>query len=932
MERPAGFRSNTAAPGDVPLKPRGRDPRFGRGARADGGEWSEGAGAKWRDESAGRQSEAQQLPGGDDEQQQQPDARDAEIRRLRQRVAELESQLAGGREVDSGGDGSDGDGDAVEHKSDGGAEGGGGAEADEGEEGEGAAGDGGGDGADGEELVDVEAYLAGLPAMSNAHLLTELAKHGEGMADISEAASLTREAALELSREQMQGMSVAQLRALLLVRGDDLSNLAEERRDELLLLLAGAIEESPGQAEGVTAGPQQATDVIVSSLDRLEVEWIDRGTLVDRLAALLLSGVADVAGAYSVLEELGVDTGPHVDREQLLALVKGLGPPPPVAVEGAETEEDVEPERKPKLGDPDYVMEKKQGKVGGGAVALAALRKDAKPDRETEFWRWRSHPEGRALLLQQRRRLLAEFCSLKADGKLDPCADPIKAGSGTMTRSQMNAKITLLKRRAVTEPFRRNPLVRPRSRPRAGWLYKWRPGAGEWRKRWCAVAKDTGSDGHASLRYWSSDVCKRELGRVRLWGGQLRHHGVLELPPPATPATGVRVQPVVEEEEEEEAAEGRVAGAPSRSDVSLELSDAAVADLVDGSSFELEQDEQLMGSSSGAAEDFEVVEGGPLDAIDGEGFVVEAESARQDGVDEKAPGGHGAGMAQQPKYLPVHEGWSQRSVNPREQLVANHFARVLSLESELGRLQAQLASTKMRAGSGAKLKLQKDCRRLEASIAHLRASASGADVCFVLLDGASGKASLFRTGLEAKAGRVDIDEWVRALAPHLGTAKELEAQRVIDEEAAAAGTGGESAAAPPQASTPNQARRRAEADKVAAQLRGEAPDEEDSDNNDDATVASSALVRSARAPGTGAVQSVWAVRARTRYAVVQERRFEPWKSGLRRLKVEAREKALIEESAKEWIPCGAPTANMEAKMESLQTGFRYPAETEAEDG
>ena len=34
-----------------------------------------------------------------------------------------------------------------------------------------------------------------------------------------------------------------------------------------------------------------------------------------------------------------------------------------------------------------------------------------------------------------------------------------------------------------------------RSRPRAGWLYKWRPGAGEWRKRWCAVAKDAGSDG-----------------------------------------------------------------------------------------------------------------------------------------------------------------------------------------------------------------------------------------------------------------------------------------------------------------------------------------------------------------------------------------------------------------------------------------------------
>ena len=97
------------------------------------------------------------------------------------------------------------------------------------------------------------------------------------------------------------------------------------------------------------------------------------------------------------------------------------------------------------------------------------------------------------------------------------------------------------------------------------------------------------------------------------------------------------------------------------------------------------------------------------------------------------------------------------------------------------------------------------------------------------------------------------------------------------------------------------------------------------------SVASSKLVRPEKAPGTSAPQSVWGVRARARYQVEKEKRFVPWQSGLRKKRVEGRIKRLIESSAREWKPYGAENCGMEPKMESLMTGFLYPAENEKDE-
>jgi hypothetical protein len=143
----------------------------------------------------------------------------------------------------------------------------------------------------------------------------------------------------------------------------------------------------------------------------------------------------------------------------------------------------------------------------------------------------------------------------------------------------------------------------------------------------------------------------------------------------------------------------------------------------------------------------------------------------------------------------------------------------------------------------------------------------------------------------------------RAIKPHFGAKRELEAQKTLDAQRAALD---------PRA-TPVEARKAVK------------------DAQEEGSVASSKLYRVESAPGTKTPQSIWEVRARARHAVVGESRFIPWRSGLRSSFVDARKDKLIAAAAKEWIPYGAPRIGIEPKMEKVTAGFMYPAENEKED-
>ena len=97
--------------------------------------------------------------------------------------------------------------------------------------------------------------------------------------------------------------------------------------------------------------------------------------------------------------------------QSLVELAAKLGPS--AKEEREDGEQAAEEARVPKLGDPDYVPAKKEGTVGTAAGAMRALKADARPDRETEYWRWRQHPEGKAWALKQRKQLQrdCEYCS-----------------------------------------------------------------------------------------------------------------------------------------------------------------------------------------------------------------------------------------------------------------------------------------------------------------------------------------------------------------------------------------------------------------------------------------------------------------------------------------------------------------------------------------
>ena len=107
------------------------------------------------------------------------------------------------------------------------------------------------------------------------------------------------------------------------------------------------------------------------------------------------------------------------------------------------------------------------------------------------------------------------------------------------------------------------------------------------------------------------------------------------------------------------------------------------------------------------------------------------------------------------------------------------------------------------------------------------------------------------------------------------------------------------------------------------------------EEDDEGSVATTGLMTKVNAPGIGTPQSVFAVRARTRALVLPDQaKFEPWRNGMRRKCVDQRKELLISQVAGEWIPCGFKKPGQcaaESKVESLTTGFMYPAENEKPD-
>jgi hypothetical protein len=224
----------------------------------------------------------------------------------------------------------------------------------------------------------------------------------------------------------------------------------------------------------------------------------------------------------------------------MIQLAKERGPPEQGEVDNDEEGVDEATKPKPKPGDPDWKPSQKPAPVGNAVKALRMLRKKTRPDWApggivdgswkppggTEYWKWRQSANGKRWALRSRQEHFEKYASTQ----LRPKTDAVKAVS-TMTRSQMNARLTLATKLEVTDRFRRNPLIKAKKTPKAGWLYKWRDDAQTWRKRWCQVEKINSSDpGTVDPEYvltYRAGKAKRELGSLRLLNGQLYHYGVI---------------------------------------------------------------------------------------------------------------------------------------------------------------------------------------------------------------------------------------------------------------------------------------------------------------------------------------------------------------------------------------------------------------------
>jgi hypothetical protein len=475
-EEPAGFRSMQSAPGDVSMTVRGREPRLGAGSRDKS--------APAYPKPVKRQVDDDGSAASKDTSGQASDPRDAIIAELQQRVADLEEQLKAkdGAEDDGAEDDEEDDGsrEGTEDKD--------GAPPEEAVDPDAVEGQGEDDGDDGE-------YAEQLAAMDLEELLAHLEARGE---DLSSCMAWSEEEAAGQCAKLLDALTVKELCSLASKRNVAVASCLSVGREQLMKLLGEELNQDPDTLAHMS--DQDLCDGLLDPLlDVDPARFCDKAKLI----AKLTEGVGVKALRELLVNDLGVELSELMDKEKMIALGKQLGPPD-------EDEEDSDGEGvdeatkpKPKPGDPDWQPSQKPAPVGGAVKALRMLRKKTRPDWApgrivdgswkppdgTEYWKWRQSADGKRWTLQTRQGHFDTYAS----AQLRPHTDASKAVS-TMTRSQMNARLTLATKLTVTERFRRNPLIKPKASLKEGWLYKWRDDAQTWRKRWCQVEKISSAD------------------------------------------------------------------------------------------------------------------------------------------------------------------------------------------------------------------------------------------------------------------------------------------------------------------------------------------------------------------------------------------------------------------------------------------------------
>ena len=493
---------------------RGREPRLGTGSRDKSVPAYPKAVKRQVDEDG---SAASKVTSG-----QALDPRDAIIAELQQRVADLEEQLKA--KDDSEDDG----GDLDEEEDDG-------SQAVTEEQ----------DGAPPEEAVDPDStegqgeddnndreYAEQMAAMDLEELLAHLAARGE---DLSSCMAMSEEAAAGKCAKLLDALTVKELCSLASKRNVAIASCLSVKREQLMKLLGEELKQDPDTFEHMS--DQDLCDGLLDPLlDVDPAKFCDKPKLI----AKLTNGVGVKMLRELLVNDLGVELSELMDKEKMIELAKQLGPPDEHEddSDGEGVDEATKP--KPKPGDPDWKPSQQPAPVGSAVKALRMLRKRTRPDWApgrvvdgswkppdgTEYWKWRQSADGKRWTLQTRQGHFDKYAS----AQLRPHTDASKAVS-TMTRSQMNARLTLATKLEVTERFRRNPLIKPKMSLKEGWLYKWRDDAQTWRKRWCQVEKIASANpGIADPEYvltYRAGKAKRELGSLRLLNGQLYHYGVV---------------------------------------------------------------------------------------------------------------------------------------------------------------------------------------------------------------------------------------------------------------------------------------------------------------------------------------------------------------------------------------------------------------------
>lgn len=491
----------------------GRGPRLGTGSR----DRSAPAYPKAvKREASGDGSMASEAMAGQD-----LDPRDAIIAELQQKVADLQDQL---KAKGTGEDAEDAEKDGLDSEAD----------------------DGGNDDGDAppEEAVDPASsetqpqdadseYTQKVAAMGLEELMAHLEARGE---DLSACMALSEEEAADQCAKLLDELTVKELCNLASKRNVAMASCLSVDRGQLMKFLAEELKQDPDSLEHMS--DQEMCDMLLDSFPDVDpAEFCDKAALITNLT----QGIGMKALRELLVGDLGVELSDLMDQQKMIELAKERGPPG--EGEEGDHEEGVDEATKPrpKPGDPDWKPSQKPAPPVGDAVkALRMLRKRTRPDwapgrivggswsppEGTEYWKWRQSTNGKRWTLRSRQ----EHFEMYASAQLRPKTDAVKAVS-TMTRSQMNARLTLATKLEVTERFRRNPLIKPKKTPKAGWLYKWRDDAQTWRKRWCQVEKVKSTDpGTVDSEYvltYRAGKSKRELGSLRLLNGQLYHYGVI---------------------------------------------------------------------------------------------------------------------------------------------------------------------------------------------------------------------------------------------------------------------------------------------------------------------------------------------------------------------------------------------------------------------